>query len=65
VDLSPDDLPVYLARAKAHAVAAKFPDDIVLAADTIVTLNAQVLCKPVDANDAAEFCLFFREQPIA
>jgi septum formation protein len=51
-NLSPDDLPAYLARAKAEAVAAKFPNDIVLAADTIVALNGEVIGKPVDADDA-------------
>jgi septum formation protein len=51
-NLSPDDLPVYLARAKADAVAAKFPADVVLAADTIVALDMQVLGKPADADDA-------------
>ena len=50
--LSPDELSAYLARAKAEAVAAKFPEDIVLAADTIVALNAQMLGKPADADDA-------------
>ena len=52
VKLSPDDLPAYLARAKAEAVAARFPDDFVLAADTIVALKELVLGKPADAEDA-------------
>jgi septum formation protein len=52
IDLSPDDLSAYLAHAKAEAVAAKFPNDVVLAADTIVALNAEMLGKPADADDA-------------
>ena len=30
----------------------KFPNDVVLAADTIVALNADVIGKPADADDA-------------
>lgn len=52
VNLPPEDLPAYLARAKAEAVAVKFPNDVVLAADTIVALNADVIGKPADAEDA-------------
>jgi septum formation protein len=52
VNLSADDLPFYLACAKAEAVAARFPNDVVLAADTIVALNGDVIGKPADADDA-------------
>jgi len=52
VNLSPDDLPAYLARAKAEAIAAIFPNDIVLGADTIVVLESRVLGKAADADDA-------------
>jgi septum formation protein len=52
VNLSPDDLPAYLARAKAEAVAPKFPADVVLAADTIVALDKYILGKPADVEDA-------------
>jgi septum formation protein len=47
-----DDLPVFLARAKAQAIAPKFPADIILAADTIVALDSQVIGKAADPDDA-------------
>ncbi len=42
-----------LARGKAAAVAERCPDAIVIAADTIVVVDSEVLGKPVDASDAA------------
>ena len=49
-----------LSAAKAHAVAAVHaePGDVVVAADTIVTLDGEVLGKPADADDA---CRMLRE----
>lgn len=41
-----------MARDKALAVASRFPEAIVLGADTVVECVRQVLEKPVDANDA-------------
>lgn len=43
-----------LARAKAEAVAGAFaaPGEIVVAADTIVTIDGEILGKPRDAEDA-------------
>ncbi len=63
-DVEPADLeedlqgapPVRLARrlatAKARAVAAQRPDDIVIAADTIVAYRSILFGKPVDADEA-------------
>lgn len=52
----PKELPIAyaerIAHAKAQVVAAQFPDDIVLAADTIVAAGRMILGKPVDAADA-------------
>ena len=42
-----------LAREKAAAIARRWPDAVVVAADTAVVLDGQVLGKPVDAADAA------------
>ena len=42
-----------LARDKAHAIFARYPDDVVLGADTIVVADAHLLEKPRDAEDAA------------
>jgi len=52
VGLSPENLAVYLAGVKAQMVAERFPDDVVLAADTLVAKEAEILGKPLDANDA-------------
>ena len=51
----PEDLVRRLALAKAEAVlaAASEPDVVVLAADTVVVLDHEVLGQPVDAADAA------------
>ena len=41
-----------LAREKARVVHARFPDAVVLAADTTVELDGEALEKPVDREDA-------------
>lgn len=50
--LLPSQVALQLAIAKAEAVAAQFPDDVVLAADTVVAFGDQLLGKPADAKDA-------------
>jgi septum formation protein len=42
-----------LACEKAHAVARKRPQDIVLGADTVVVVDGKILGKPADGTDAA------------
>lgn len=49
---SPDDYVIRLACEKGEAVAAKFPDSIVLGADTTVVVDDQILGKPVNMDDA-------------
>ena len=49
---SPGELAQRLAVAKAAKIAERSPEDVVLAADTIVCLGEQVMGKPVDAEDA-------------
>jgi septum formation protein len=51
---SPDIYVLRLARAKAQAVAARFPDSWVLAADTTVALETQLLGKPEGAAEARQ-----------
>lgn len=43
-----------LARRKAEEVAARMPGRLVLAADTLVCVDGQVLGKPVDEEDAVQ-----------
>lgn len=49
---SPEDYVVRLAREKAEAVAAHYPDGIVLGADTTVVIDGQIIGKPADLGDA-------------
>lgn len=48
---APGDLVARLARAKADAVDAD-PDDLVVAADTVVALGARIMGKPTDDREA-------------
>ena len=41
-----------LSRRKAHAAAAQLSDGIIIASDTLVSMNGDVLGKPADAADA-------------
>ena len=41
-----------VAEAKARAIAARAPDRVVLAADTVVVVEGEILGKPKDAGDA-------------
>jgi septum formation protein len=52
---APEGYVVRLARAKAAAVAARAPGEIVLAADTTVTLDGRVFEKPRTPEEAGEF----------
>ncbi len=49
---SPDAYVCRLASEKAQAVADSHPGEIVLAADTTVVINDQIMGKPVDDGDA-------------
>jgi septum formation protein len=51
---TPEEVASELALGKAKDVAVKFPDQIVLGADTIVTVEGKQLGKPVDADDALQ-----------
>jgi septum formation protein len=50
--LAPDETVRRIARFKAEQVAARFPGDTVIAADTLVFLDGTALGKPHDAEDA-------------
>jgi septum formation protein len=49
---APDALVCRLGRAKAQAVAVRRPGAVVLAADTLVTLDGRLLGKPADPAEA-------------
>lgn len=50
---APEEYVARLSRDKAHALASQNPSEWVIAADTTVMLDEQLLEKPVDAADAA------------
>jgi len=50
---APMEYALRLAREKAQAVLAQYPQSYVLGADTIVVLKGEVLGKPIDHADAA------------
>ena len=49
---SPEDYVQRLAREKAEAVAPKNNEGVILAADTTVVIDDQIIGKPVDLEDA-------------
>jgi len=51
-----------LALEKAEAVAARFPEQWVVSADTIVCCDELILEKPVDAQDALQMLLLLRNR---
>ena len=50
--LEPYDIAIHIANEKAKAVQQKAGDKTIIAADTIVVLNNEIIGKPVDRNDA-------------
>lgn len=53
--LAPREICLANAAAKARAVAARFPDDLILGADTEVALESRVFGKPRSLTEAARF----------
>ena len=51
-NLSVEDIAIHIATEKAKAIQQKKEDKIIIAADTIVVLNSEVIGKPTDRNDA-------------
>jgi septum formation protein len=53
-DLLPSEVVLHLAKSKLAVVSQRHPDDVVLAADTLVVLGDTILGKPSDAKHARE-----------
>ncbi len=53
MDGPPEAIALSLARRKAMAVAPRVPDALVVAADTIVVVDREILGKPADRQEAA------------
>lgn len=54
VKLEAHDLPGELSRFKAYSVYSRYPNDEVLACDTVVILNNKVIGKPKSKEEAKE-----------
>ncbi len=52
VDLKPIEFAKHYANLKSLDVAKKYPDHLVIGADTIVVLDDEIIGKPVDENDS-------------
>ncbi|MCR5078622.1 MAG: Maf family protein [Bacilli bacterium] len=52
--LDPKDLPKELSKEKAYAVSRFYPNDEILACDTVVILDKEVLGKPKSVQNAIE-----------
>ncbi|NOT52331.1 MAG: septum formation protein Maf [Chitinophagaceae bacterium] len=55
--LNPEQIAIYIARNKALAVQQKINDETILAADTIVVLNDNIIGKPVHREEAITILL--------
>jgi septum formation protein len=54
VQMSPQEVPVMLAERKAKALVQSCSNSLILAADTVVILDNEILNKPVDKQDAMQ-----------
>jgi septum formation protein len=52
--ISPCEYAERLALAKARSVAEKFPDSLVIGADTVADFGGEIIGKPADAKEAEE-----------
>lgn len=57
----PEALARRLSQAKAWAVAARRPDALILASDTVVARDGELLGKPLDAQDARRMLRALRD----
>lgn len=53
-DFTPEQAVTELARRKALAAQKEYPEELILAADTLVALEGQTFGKPVDEKEAEE-----------
>jgi septum formation protein len=51
---SPEIISKNLAELKSNKVSAKFPNELVIGADSVIDLNGEVISKPNDRNEALE-----------
>ena len=47
-----NEIPINLSKAKAEKVSHKYPDKIIIGADTVVVFNKKIFGKPKDTNES-------------
>lgn len=57
LSVAPKDLPLEESRLKAYSIAERYPNDEVLACDTVVILDGEVLGKPKSEEDAVRMLM--------
>jgi septum formation protein len=62
-DEAPSEMVLRISRAKASAMPDIGPEELVVAADTTVVLDGQVLGKPADAEEAVQMLRRLRGRP--
>lgn len=60
---APSEMVLRISQAKACAMREVRPDELVIAADTVVVLEGQALGKPADAHEALEMLRRLRNRP--
>lgn len=50
--IPPEEVPVFLAKLKAHAFSNELANQTILTADTVVIIHGQILGKPADDDEA-------------
>jgi septum formation protein len=58
--LTHEELVKFLALGKAHAAAKKYPNAVIVAADTMVSFQGKILGKPKNKKDAERMLKSFR-----
>jgi septum formation protein len=53
-DMPLENVPEYLAELKADSLSEKYPEQIIVSADTVVILENEILGKPIDIDDAIQ-----------
>jgi septum formation protein len=54
IEMSPEEVPVYLSRKKADAFDSSYNHQIVICADTVVILDEKILNKPKNETEAKQ-----------
>ena len=62
-NISPVEYAKQLALAKANDVAQKYPDSLVLGADTVVDFDGKIIGKPADAKHAEKITRMLFSRP--